>query len=461
MTLRLSRWSAPLIALAVSACMSVPTPPETVVPPAAAGPFAALPVASIEAVPDDWWRLYDDPQLDALVEASLAANADLRVAYANLDGARAALKQAQAARLPTTTIESALTVDDPSNQPSAASVSASDWDIAATASWDIDLFGRLRAGALAARADAEAQQAALDGVRVAVVADTVQAYVEFCAATRAMAEARAVSAAQERSVALVREQFSAGEVSPLEVSQVAALAASTRAGIAPFEAGRSNALYRIAALQGRPPAEARTLPLTCKAAPRLKAAAPVGDGTALLLRRPDVREAERKLAAAAARIGVARAEFYPRVNLGGALGLLAGGFDAAASPLISWAFPNIAPARAKMAQARASEQAALAGWDVAMLKALREVETALAAYDAEARRNRDLGEAALQARAYARRATARVRYGDAAGLLQVDAERTVAAARLAKVQSDLAVGQAEVALFRALGGGWRTGPQAR
>ena len=85
-------------------------------------------------------------------------------------------------------------------RPSAASVSASDWDIAATASWDIDLFGRLRSGALAARADAEAQAAALDGVQVAVVADTVQAYVEFCAATRATAEAKSVAAAQERSV---------------------------------------------------------------------------------------------------------------------------------------------------------------------------------------------------------------------------------------------------------------------
>jgi outer membrane protein TolC len=94
MTPRLSRWSAPLVALAVSACIGTSIAPQTLVPPAAAGPFAALPVAPIEAVPDDWWRLYDDPQLDALVEASLAANADLRVAYANLDGARAAPRRA-------------------------------------------------------------------------------------------------------------------------------------------------------------------------------------------------------------------------------------------------------------------------------------------------------------------------------------------------------------------------------
>ncbi|CAB4941033.1 unannotated protein [freshwater metagenome] len=182
----------------------------------------------------------------------------------------------------------------------------------------------------------------------------------------------------------------------------------------------------------------------------------MGDGTALLLRRPDIREAERRLAAAAARIGVARADLYPRVNLGGALGLLSGGFKAVASPLVSWAFPNQAPARSRLEQARATERAALAGWDAAVLRSLREVETALAAYDAETRRNRDLGIATREAQAYARRAGARVRLGDAPGLLQVDAQRATAAATLQQVQSDLLVSQNEVALFRALGGGWRT-----
>ncbi|WP_264177031.1 TolC family protein [Sphingomonas sp. NIC1] len=207
---------------------------------------------------------------------------------------------------------------------------------------------------------------------------------------------------------------------------------------------------------GPPPAEARGYRFVCTAAPRLRTAAPVGDGTALLLRRPDVREAERRLAAAAARIGVARADLYPRVNLGGALGLLSGGFKAVASPLVSWAFPNQAPARARLEQARSTERAALAGWDVAVLRALREVETALAAYDAETRRNRDLAIASREAQAYARRTGVRVRLGDAPGLLQVDAQRATASATLQQVQSDLAVSQNEVALFRALGGGWRT-----
>ncbi|MBI0533467.1 MULTISPECIES: efflux transporter outer membrane subunit [Sphingomonas] len=452
------RCLTPILALLASACMSVPRSPPMVAPGSATGGFATLPVASIAPVPDDWWRLYDDPVLDGLVRSALAANADLRVAYANLDAARAALRQARAARLPQTTIESALGVDNPASQPSASgNVPTTDYDIAATASWDLDLFGRLRSAATAAGADAGAQAAVVDGLRVAVVADTVLAYVDLCGSTRAIAAARAVATAQDRSVGLVREQLRAGEVSPLEVSQVATIAAATRAAIAPFEAQRANALYRLATLQGRPPAEARDYSFACTAAPRLRTAAPVGDGTALLLRRPDVREAERRLAAAAARVGVARADLYPRVNLGGALGLLSGGIKAVASPLVTWAFPNQAPARARLEQARATERAALAGWDVAVLRSLREVETALAAYDAETRRNRDLETAAREAQAYARRAAARVRLGDAPGLLQVDAQRATAAATLQQAQSDLAVSQGEVALFRALGGGWRTG----
>lgn len=451
----------PLGPLAALAACATPVPPATIPPPGATGNFADLSVARIDPVPDDWWRLYDDPALDRLVTASLAANVDLRVAYANLDGARAALRGAKAARLPQSMIESGLTVDNTSAQPSASAIPSTDWDAAATASWDIDLFGRLRSGALAARADAEAQQAALDAVRVAVVADTVQAYVELCGATRAIAEAGAVTAAQDRSLALVREQLAAGEVSPLELAQAATLAASTRAAAAPFEAQRANALYRLATLQGRAPSEARRFDLRCAAPPRLRTAAPVGDGTALLLRRPDIREAERKLAAAAARIGVARADLYPRLNLGGAVGLLAGGFSATATPLLSWAFPFQGPARAKLGQARASERAALAGWDGAVLRALREVESALATYDAEVRRNRELATASETAADYTRRAAARVRLGDAAGLLQTDADRVLADARLQRAQSDIAVAQAEVALFRALGGGWRTGVEAR
>jgi NodT family efflux transporter outer membrane factor (OMF) lipoprotein len=452
------RFSA-LGALLAGGCMTASPPPSPVVPPTMDAAFTTRATASIAPVPDRWWRLFDDPQLDVLVQASLAANAELRVAYANLDAARAAIRQADAARLPQPIIESSLGVDNPSGQPSAANVSASDYDVAATISWDIDLFGRLRAGALAARADAEAQAAALDGVRVAVVADTVQAYVDLCGATHNGRIAREIVATQERNLRGVQEQFRAGELSPLEVSQAASLLASSRATLPSFDAARDSARYRLATLQGLPPTDPRLAAIACPQVPRLKGAAPVGDGAALLRRRPDIREAERKLASATAGIGVARAELYPKVNLGGALGLLSGGLAATASPLISWAFPNLAPARARIALAKAKERGALASWDVAVLRALREVETALAATQAEAQRNTALAWATDEAALYARRTASRARLGDVSPLLAIDAERTSATARLAGAQSDLLLATSYVTLFRVLGGGWQDAPQ--
>lgn len=446
-------------ALLTGGCMAASTPPVHVLPSTASAPFTTRAAASIAPVPDQWWLLFNDAQLDRLVQASLAANADLRVAYANLDAARAAIRQADAARLPQPIIESSLGVDNPPGQPSAANVSASDYDVAATISWDIDLFGRLRSGALAARADADALAAALDAVRVAVAADTVLAYIDLCGATHNGRIAREIVATQERNLKGVQEQYRAGELSPLEVSQAASLLASSRATLPSFDAARDGARYRLATLQGLLPTDARITAIDCAALPRLTAAAPVGDGAALLLRRPDIREAERKLASATAGIGVARADLYPKINLGGALGLLTGGFAASPSPLVSWAFPNQGPARARIAQAQAKERGALASWDVAILRALREVETALATTQAEARRNTALANASDEAALTARRTASRVRLGDVSPLLIIDAERTRAAAALAGAQSDLLLAQSYVALFRALGGGWQNAPQ--
>lgn len=439
--------------IALAACTSMPTAPPTTTPDS--GAFANMATVAIAPVPDDWWRLYDDATLDRLVQASLSANVDLRIAYANLDAARATLAQARAVRLPQTVVESSVGVDDPAGQPTAAGVPSTDYDVVAAFSWEIDLFGRLRAGALAARADADAREAALDGLRVAIVADTVLAYIDLCGATRSAVVAGEVVASQERLVALLDKQLSNGEVSPLELSQAAALLEAARASLAPFAAARANALYRVALLQGLPPAAARRWRIECTAPPKLQEPIPVGDGQALVMRRPDIREAEHRLAAATARIGVARADLYPRVNLGGALGLLAGGFGVTASPLISWAFPNQVPTRARLAEARATEQAALAGWDVVVLRALHEVESALVSCDAEARRNAALEQAAHQAEITARRAAARVSLGDADPLLRLDAERSRADTLLRHAQSDLALAQAQIALFRALGGGWK------
>jgi outer membrane protein TolC len=181
---------------------------------------------------------------------------------------------------------------------------------------------------------------------------------------------------------------------------------------------------------------------------------PVGDGATLIARRPDIREAERKLAAATVRIGVARADLYPRIQLGGSGGLIGGGSDAILTPLITWAFPNQSAIRARIAGARGNADGALAAWDGVMLRALREVETALSDYSAENQRRRSLAAAVAESERAVRRAQSRHRLGADSYLVVIDAERSRNSAASQLLASDLRLAQIQVSLFRALGGGW-------
>lgn len=448
-------WLLSMATLGLAACATAPAlPPPASMP---AGAFINAPTDLAE-LPADWWRLYDDPTLDALVTASLAANADLRTGYARLAAARAGTAQARAARWPQTRIDSSAGIDNPSGQPSASNVPATDYDLAATVSWELDLFGRLRAAADAAQADAQATAAALDGLRVAVAADTVAAYVELCAARESVAAADAVIAAQAELTANLRSQLAAGELSQLEVAQAESLLAATRATRPGFDAAAAIARYRLGELHGLMPADPLVAAIDCRALPELPAALPIGDGQTLLRRRPDIREAERRMAAASARIGVAAAELYPVVNLGGAIGLLAGGLVSTATPLITWTFPNQSPARARIAQASANEQAALAAWDAVTLRALREVESALLAMAAEAQRKAMLSTAIGSAERTLALAASRVRHGDASPLLRIDAERVRADLTRQSIDSSIALARQQLSLFRALGGGWQQAP---
>jgi outer membrane protein TolC len=439
-----------LAMLLLSACSQVPPAPERNTA-LAAHPFTDTDMVTLAPLPADSEPLRAFPELEALVQASLAANADLRVAYATVDRARASAAEARALRLPQTAIESSLRFDDRGSQPGVETTQSTDFDVAAAASWDVDLFGRLRAAALASRADADASAAAFEGLRLVITAETVNAYLDHCAAIHGADALRAAIAAQDRLSATFERQRIAGEVSGIEVAQTQAVLASLRASLPVLDAARLASRYRLAELQGRPPAEASQLVTDCRAIPVLGGALPVGDGQALLLRRPDIREAERRLAAATARIGIARAELYPRLNLGGAVGLLTGGLVANATPFLVWSFPNQSPARARIAQAEAGERAALANWDSTVLRALREVETAITVLEQESRRNTQLGEIASAAERLALRSAARVRLGDAAPPLRHDADRGVAQARLAKLQSDIALVRSQFTLLRMLG----------
>lgn len=446
--------------IVLTGCASVPPTPPPVAPSTALGPFAGARAEGVTAapLPPGWWRLFDDPALDGHVQRALAANADLRVAIANLEVARAQTRQADAVRLPQTVVESGVGPDRADRQPSTSSVPKTSYELGATIAYEVDLFGRLRSAASAANADAQAVQAALESARVAIVADTVAAYIDLCAANANAALARRQMKAQQQSYDLVADQLRAGEVSPLELSQAALLRDQVAATAAPFQGDRSRALFRLAVLQGRPASEAETFEAACTAAPRIVQPLPVGDGAALIARRPDIREAERRLAAASARVGVATADLYPRIQIAGSAGLIAGGFDAFLTPLVTWAFPNRGPARARLAAAKGGAEAALANWDRVMLRALGEVETALADVQAEAARRATLRQAMTEADTVVRRAGARQRLGADNYLLVLDAERNRNTLASQLILSEARIAQTQVALFRALGGGWEPHP---
>ncbi|QTH22083.1 efflux transporter outer membrane subunit [Rhizorhabdus wittichii] len=439
-------------------------------PAGADGPFIKAPAAPVTpAEPDQaWWRLYQDPVLDRLIADAFAANTDLRIAVANLDKARALLRESRAGRLPQTDVSAGANYGRLPATQRPAGAEREDWsfDAGLSVSYEVDLFGRVGRSIEAARGDAQAAEAARDAVKVAIAAETARAYADASSAVERLAVAERTLGLLDQVVGLTAKRFEAGRTSKLDLSRASALREQQRATLSPLRAQRDAALFRLATLTGRTPAdlppEVGTRALTL----RLDRPIPVGDGRGLLARRPDIREAERKLAAETARIGVATADLYPRIALGGSIGstgpslgdMFGGGpLRWLLGPLLSWNFPNQEAGRAKIAQAKASTRAALAGFDGTVLRALEETETALSAYGHELERREALREAAAQAQTAATISRAQLREGRVDFLTVLDAERTSASADADLAESDARVTNAQVDLFRALGGGWQAG----
>jgi multidrug efflux system outer membrane protein len=425
---------------------------------------AAEAAFSTAPLPPRWWRLYQDSTLDSLVEKALAANTDLRVASANLARARAVQAEARSAGRPAVGVtatpgfgrEAASTLGLPEPLENGGL-----YDVGATVSYQVDLFGKIARAIEAAGADTEAAAAAYDLARVNVAAGTVRAYADACSASAQIRVAQRSLDLQREFSSLTERRIRAGRGSALDASRAAAQVEQLRAVLPPLAALQRSAQLRLAALTGETPA---ALPAAAKCTARRGMAypVPVGDGAALLRRRPDIRQAERGLASATARIGVATADLYPSISLGlsgGSVGELAN-FGAANTwrwsigPLISWSIPVNGAARGRIAEARAANQAALARFDGTVLNALRETETALTVYARELDRNAALKAARDQSALAAQQAGTLYRYGRTDFLTTLDAQRSLASAESALTSSDAQVAADQVALFMALGGGW-------
>jgi NodT family efflux transporter outer membrane factor (OMF) lipoprotein len=436
--------------------------------PAAAAPFVGAQEAAFtsDPLPSNWWRLYRDATLDGLIEKAFRANTDLRVASANLARSRAVLNEAEELRGPDATLHAA-----PSYGRLAATTLALPqplpnmgmYDAGVGVSYQVDLFGKIARAIEAAGADAQAAQAASDLAHVAVAADTTRAYAEACSAGRQIAVARQSTALQEEFVRLTEQRRHAGRGTALDMSRARSQLEQLNAAVPPLQAQQRVALYRLAVLTGEVPGTLPGALERCSTAPRLATPIPVGDGAALLRRRPDIRQAERTLAGSVARVGVATADLYPSISLGlsaGSTGFLAdvgaaNAFRWSVGPLISWTLPS-AGTHSRIAQAQAGSDAALARFDASVLNALRETESALTVYARELDRNASLTRARDQSALASQQTLTLYRAGRTDFLTTLDAQRTLAGAESALTASDAQLVTDQVALFLALGGGWDT-----
>lgn len=469
-----------LAAITLSGCVVGPNYKRPSTPEAANGALAetvrASSAANAATLPNRWWQLYQDPVLDRLVQDALAYNTDIRVAAANLVRARAVLSEQKGGRLPTTDLSASYQRQQGNSANSAAFGGGTGqpqtfqfdlFRLGFDVSYEVDLFGGVTRAVQAGRGDAQAAAAQLDAARVSIAAETARAYVTACSNAAQLAVARETVGLQEKTLGLTRTLFDAGRGTRRDVERADVLLAQTQAQLPGFEAEQRAALYALATLTGLPPSEVDADAAKCTAPPLLTAEIPAGDGAALLARRPDVRAAERTLAADTARIGVAVADLYPSITLAGSVGLNATrgsqlfkptSVNYAFGPLISWNLPNQKIARARIRQARAGADASLARFDGTVLTALRETEQALARYAGALDRRSVLLRAEESSAQAARLSRLRFDNGADSFLLLIDAERDRANARAARAQADAAVADAQITLFKALGGGWQDAP---
>jgi len=456
-----------LLTLALSACAvgpdyRAPQPEPARIDSASAGEYDH---SRFEAA---WWQQFDDPTLDALVGEALDENRELRIAYARLRAARAIRDDISNDHLPTVTAGASADIGK-AQQPGVTEqrVNAERYDLGLDMAWELDLFGRIQRRLESSEAQADAAEAELYQLQVSLIAELVDAYGQLRGAQLRERIARDNLANQRNSHELTEQLREAGVGSELDVLRADARLAATEASLPQLRAQQARARNRIATLLGQR-ADQLSVDLSPRELPAIAKSLPIGDPGELLRRRPDIRAAERQLAAATADVGVATADLFPRVSLSGFLGFVAGrgsqiGSSAArawgVAPSISWAAFDLGSVRARLRGAEADADAALASYEQQVLLALEESENAFSDYANAQQRLLSLVRQSTASRAAAQQAEIRYREGTADFLVLLDAERERLTAEDAQAQAEVELYRGVVALYKALGGGWEVPEQ--
>jgi outer membrane protein, multidrug efflux system len=451
--------------------------PATPVPPAFAEPHAAAAVSDTDLA--SWWHQFRDPELDKLVNRALAQNLDVETAAARIREARAREIVAGAAGLPEVDASGSATrqrisehaipippTGGSGGQPGQFGLPGSEFStfrIGFDASWEIDLFGKTRRSIEAARGRTEAAIWNRRDVQITAAAEVASAYLTLRTLQQRIAVAQKEVERQRRSEELVRARVRGGLVTGQDLEQQRSQLAAAMAAIPPLRAQAGQQIHALGVLTGDAP-EALTAELTPSAElPYAPPAVPAGLPSDLLRRRPDVRAAERDLAASTADIGVATADLYPRFSLTAAPALVStalatllewGSRNYSAGATLTWPIFNGGRTRGNIAVANALQEQALTKYRKTVLVALQDVEDALTQIDNEERTSANLEQALATATRAEDIARSRYRGGlvTYSDVLQAQASRISLQSQL--IESRGAIARDTVALFKALGGGW-------
>jgi NodT family efflux transporter outer membrane factor (OMF) lipoprotein len=414
----------------------------------------------------EWWRRLHDPILNQLIAQALAASPDLKAAQARLREARARRELAGAEQSPSVTASAAASRSK-SSKNTGSGATRNLFNAGFDASWEPDVFGATRRGIEAAQADLQASTASLDNTRVSLVAEVARNYVELRGAQARLGIARDNLASQSETMQLADWRAQAGLGSSLEVEQARTNREQTRAQIPTLETSLAEAEHRIALLLGQAPDSLHPQLAPIAAIPRIPDALAVGIPADTLRRRPDLRAAERKLAAETARIGVAEAARYPNFTLSGSIGLEApragdlfssGALTHALLASVAGTLFDGGRLRQRVEIQSAVQEQALATYQNTLLTVLQEVEDALVALTNSRQRQDALGLAAEAARNAALMARQRYSSGLIDFLSVLDSERSLLSVEDNLASADAARATALIQLYKALGGGWAAEP---
>ncbi len=416
-----------------------------------------------------FWRRFNDPVLNQLIDDAAKANHDLKIAIANVAEAKALSREARSQLLPTIlanasyrdSLDSANVVKTPNptraDREGRASVASIDM------SWELDFAGRLRRGLEASNAEAAAVDARLDDVQISLAAEVARNYFELREQQLELMLAKQNVLNFANALKITSARFDAGSVNGLDLARAKSLLETARATVPQAETSVVKTVYRLSVLTGKPPGALNSLLDTKPALTRADMVTAIGTPEQLLKRRPDIRAAERELAAATARIGVAVADFYPRISIAGNVGVNARSprdWDQSSNrfwgigPSISWAFLDSGAIRSRINQAEARVDAAMAKFDKTVLIALEETEGALFAYSQSLTREKALSDSKIAAAQAAKLAQLRFDGGASDFLVVLDAERTRIAAERDLAQGTAATSTSLVAVYKALAGGF-------